>query len=139
MPTDDLAGIPHDTRLFRRIIPAWVVWDSNTGAPRPSSQAFQNSKDQNKMSVFAENVAIQHRETAEVFLKGRWSDVYLAAVPAGWMRENGQIVYLDPHDQEPDERYESHAAVHGPKRTAIRSKLAERYEWIVRPPNKDPR
>ena len=90
------------------------------------------------MSVFAENVAIVHEETPADFLKGRWSVWYLAAVPAGWMRENDQKVYLDPDNQDPEDEHPSHAAVDGPKDSKMRPKLVEKYEWIVPPSHRDP-
>src|SRR6266852_7640212 len=112
---DDPVGIPAGIRLFRRIDPTKIVYDKNRRERRPTSQNFQNSKDGTPMSVFAENVAVAHGETPADFLKGRWSGWYLAAVPAGWMREHGQKVYLDPDNQDPDDEHPSHAAVDGPK------------------------
>src|SRR6266852_3074722 len=112
---DDPSGIPDGTRLFRRIDPNQVVYDANKGEPRPTSKNFQNSKDDDSMSVFAENVATAHGERPIDFLRGRWSGWYLVALTAGGMRGCGQIVFLDPANQDPDERYFSHAAVCGSK------------------------
>jgi hypothetical protein len=133
---DDLVAIPNGTRLFRRIDPAKIVYDKNRQERRPTSQNFQNSKDEATMSVFAENVAVAHGEVQADFLKGRWSDWYLVAVPAEWMRKHNQKVYLDPDNQDPDDYHPSHAAVDGSKDTKTRPKLADRYEWIVPPPNR---
>lgn len=88
------------------------------------------------MSVFAENVAIAHGENPAGFLMGRWGAFYLAAVTAGWMRQNGQEVYLDPHNQDDDDRFHSHTAVRGPKSGKQRKKLADGYEWVIPPPNR---
>lgn len=88
------------------------------------------------MSVFAENVAISNGEAPEDFLRGRWSGWYLAAVRAGDMRRHGQEVYLDPHNQDADDRYASHAVVSGRKDTKTRSKLGKDYEWVIAPPNR---
>jgi hypothetical protein len=88
------------------------------------------------MSVFAENVAIEHGESPTDFLKGRWSCWYLAALSAGWVRTFGQIVYLDPDNQDTDDFHPSHAVVVGTKDTKIRSKMAKQYEWIIAPPNR---
>ena len=132
--TDDPIGIPNSTRLFRRISPYWVVYDKNRGEKRPSSQNFQNSKDETGMSVYAENVVIATGEVPADFLRGRWSAWYLAAIPAGWMRECGQRVYLDFDSQDADDINPAHAAVAGDKPTKIRSKLGERFEWVVAPP-----
>src|SRR5215470_3074028 len=130
---DDPVGIPSGTRLLRRINPEWVVYDRNDKQLRPTSQNFQDSKDGTPMSVFAENIAFEHGETPESFLKGRWAAWHLAAVPVDWMRQNGQIVYLDPDNQDPDDRHYSHAAVQGHKDPKTRRKLGEKYEWVVPP------
>jgi hypothetical protein len=133
---DDPVGIPDETRLFRRIDPNQVVYDKDRKERRPTSQNFNDSKDGSPMSVFAENVAIAHGESPGDFLRGRWSGCYLAAVRAAAMRQHGQEVYLDPHNQDPDDRYASHTAVLGRKDTKTRSKLAKDYEWVVPPPNR---
>ena len=88
------------------------------------------------MSVFAENVALAHGEAPADFLRGQWSGWYLAALPAGWMRQHNQKVYLDPENQDPNDEHPSHAAVDGPKDAKMRPKLAERWEWIVPPTNR---
>jgi hypothetical protein len=87
------------------------------------------------MSVFAENIAIMHGEATADFLRGIWSSWYLAAVPAQWMRENGQKVYLDPDNQDPEDFHPSHTSVEGPKDAKMRPRLAQKYEWITPPPN----
>ena len=136
---DDPVGIPNGTRLFRRIDPNKVVYDKDRKERRPTSQNFQDSKDGTPMSVFAENVAVDYGETPGDFLKGRWSSWHLAAVPVEWMRQHRQKVYLDPDNQDPEDKHPSHAAVDGPKDAKMRPKLAEKYEWIVPPPNlRDP-
>jgi hypothetical protein len=133
---DDPLGIPKGTRLFRRIDPSKVVYDKLRKERRPTSQNFQNSKDGTPMSVFAENVAVVHGEIPADFLKGCWSGWYLAALPADWVREHAQKVYLDPDNQDPKDEHPSHAAVDGIKDPKMRQKLAEKYEWIVPPPNR---
>jgi hypothetical protein len=47
-------------------------------------------------------------------------------------------VYPDPHNQEVDERFESHFAVGGYKPGKIRKKLAERAEWVIAPSKPKP-
>ena len=88
------------------------------------------------MSVFAENVALGSGEGPADFLRGRWSGYFLVAVTAGQMRRYGQVVYLDPHNQDADDTHTSHAAVEGEKDKKVRPKLAECYEWVVPPPNR---
>jgi hypothetical protein len=132
--SDDPATIPNDVRLFRRINPEWVVFDKNRHQWRPTSQNFQDSRDGSPMSVFAENLAVEHGERPSDFLQGLWSAWNLTAVPAGWMRECQQSVYRDLKNQEPDDFHPSHAAVEGSKANSkLRSKLAERFEWVVGP------
>src|SRR5712691_3122190 len=79
---------------------------------------------------------VTHGETPTDFLRGRWSGWCLAAVSAEWMRRNSQKVYLDPDNQDAEDNHPSHAAVEGPKDAKIRPKLAEKYEWVVPPPNR---
>lgn len=134
---DDPTSIPHAVRLFRRIDPNKIVFDYDRGEWRPTSQNFQNSKDEPSMSVFAENVADAHDEKPTDFLRGRWSRHYLAAVLAGDMRKFGQQVYLDPDNQDADDNHPSHAAVEGAKDSKIRPKLAQNYEWVIPPPNRN--
>jgi hypothetical protein len=113
-----------------------IVFDKDRKEWRPTSQNFQNSKDGTPMSVFAENVAIEHGETANDFLRGVWSGWYLVGVPTEWMRQNNQKVYLDLANQDPDDWHPSHAAVAGLKDSKIRKKLADKYEWVIPPPNR---
>lgn len=135
---DDRDAIPDDVRLFRRISPAMIVYDDNLHCWRPTSQNFQDSQDGTPMSVFAENVALVNNEPPEGFLRGRWSSWHLAAVQAGHMREHEQQVYLDPDNQDADDRFASHAAVAGAKPNKVRKKLAERWEWVIPPQGNKP-
>jgi hypothetical protein len=52
------------------------------------------------------------------------------------MRQHDQDVYLDPDNQDPEDEHPSHAAVAGPKDGKLRPKLAEKYEWVIAPPNR---
>ena len=134
---DDPARIPDETRLFRRINPAQIAYDTDKNEHRPTSQNFQDSKDGTPMSVFAENVAQANNEAPEDFLQGQWAGFYLAAVTAGWTRQCGQDVYLDTENQDEGDKFHSHCAVRGDKRKQkLRAKLAEQYEWIIPPPNR---
>ena len=135
MPEDDPVGIPNGTRLFRRADPTFKTYDSNRKQWRPTSQVFQDSNDGTPMSVFAENVAIEHGETPQGFLQGRWAEWYLVAVFSEDMRTHGQKVYLDPHNQDLNDSYHSHAAVEGRKDPKTRKKLSQRYEWVIPPPD----
>jgi hypothetical protein len=135
---DDQQAIPDSVRLFRRISPACIVFDRNKNQWRPTSQNFQDSKDGTPMSVFAENIANSHGEVPSDFLRGRWSAWHLAALPAGWMRECGQSVYPEKANQDPDDTFQSHTAVEGPKPTNQRGKLGERFEWVVAPTKPPP-
>jgi len=134
VPDDDPSAIPNEVRLFRRISPAMIVYDGNQDRWRATSQNFQDSKDGTPMSVFAENIADEHGELPAHFLLGRWSDWGLAAVVAGHMRELGQRVYPDPHNQDAEDRFESHSAVAGNKKAQnIRKRMSDRAELIIVP------
>jgi hypothetical protein len=133
---DDPVGIPDSTRLYRRINPDWIVYDSNSGERRPTSQNFQDSKDGSPMSVFAENVMIARGESPVDLLRGIWNEWFLVAIPAGWMRECGQEVYLDTANQDPDDWRPSHASVRGRKDGKVRARLGKYYEWVTSPPNR---
>jgi hypothetical protein len=87
------------------------------------------------MSVFAENVLLADGENPTDLLKGIWAHWYLVAISAESMREHGQKVYLDPDNQDREDQHASHTAVDGSKDGKTRKKLAEKYEWIVPPPN----
>lgn len=103
---------------------------------RRTSQNLQDSKDGTPMAVFAENVAVEYGGNPADFFQGLRSGWYLAAVPAGWMRQHNQEVYLESKNQEPGDHHPSHAAVAGPKDNKVRPRLAEKYEWVVQPPNR---
>jgi len=130
---DDPVAIPNEVRLFRRIHPEWVVYDKNRERWRPTSQNFQDSRDGTPMSVFAENLAQAHGELPAHFLLGRWSEWGLAAVVAGQVRELGQRVYPDPHNQDQDERFESHAAIAGSKAKNVMKQMSGWAEWVITP------
>jgi len=129
---DDPVTIPNEVRLFRRIHPEMVVFDDNRNHLRPTSQNFQDSRDGTPMSVFAENLAHAHGELPSDFLQGRWSEWGLAAVMAGRMRELGQRVYSDSHNQDEHERFESHSAVAGSKKKVMKQ-MSATAEWVITP------
>jgi hypothetical protein len=135
-PNDDPVRIPDETRLFRRINPQWLTYDANRKELRPSGQNYQDSPDGTPMSVFAENIALEHGESPADFLKEPWSDWYLAAVSAGWLRKCGQKVYLDLRYQDANDFHQSHTVVFGTKDAKVRSRIAKQYEWVLPPPDR---
>ncbi len=128
-PTDD-PSIKDTARLFRRIHPQWIVYDQNRRMRRPSSRNFNDSQDKTPMSVYVEEIAIQHNQTPSDFLKDEWSHHFLAAITAGWARQCGQKVYPSATKEEP-----AHADVAGRKPSNTRSRLAQPAEWVIGPSN----
>lgn len=129
MPEND-PSIADAVRLFRRINPYWVVFDKNKGMRRPSSRNFNNSQDKSPMSVFLEDVLVQHRLEATDLLQDEWAHHFVAAITAGWARQCDQGVMRTPTESEP-----AHADVNGNKPENVRRRLAGPAEWIVSPQN----
>jgi len=123
---DDLSIRDH-IRLFRRIHPDWIVWDENLNCYRPSSQAFNDSKDGSPMSVHREDILEGENREPGIVLAG-FNDWALAALSAGTLRQNKQGIASDPL---PDDR--SHALVFGPKPPKVRKRIAKASEWAIRP------
>jgi hypothetical protein len=127
MPTDD-PSILDEHRLIRRIHPSWIIYDDNLKIHRPTSQAFQNSKGDEAMSVFLEPVFLESGRQLKVLLAG-WPEHSLAAVTAGCARACDQGVLRDPLADEP-----SHSLVVGQKTTNTRKRLAQCFEaWLGAP------
>lgn len=81
-PYFDDAGISDSVDLWRRLIPAWIVPDDNTGGVRISSAAFDDSRDGTPMSVLLADVVAQTRRTPEDVLAA-FDGYGLAAITAG--------------------------------------------------------
>lgn len=128
MPYQDDLTISDDTTLWRRIPPAWVVYDENQGRSRPSSQAFQDDRNEEPMSVYLADECDGHDEA----LAGH-EGFFLVSVTAEQVRSLGQGIARDPLPDAP-----SHCLVFGKKTKKVRSSLAKRADWVVAPHHANP-
>lgn len=121
----DDPSIPNDTEVWRRITPRWIKFDPAQGRRRPSSEAFQDSRDRTPLSVF---LAAELSGPDEA-LEGH--DGYcLAALNVGFIRTLGLGVSRHPiRGEDPP----GHAWVVGPKTKKTRNKLARNTTWVVGP------
>lgn len=115
--------ITDGTDLWRRIHPNWKMPDVNTGSYRISSAAFDNTTGSLEMSVV---ISSDTRDPFTVLTN--YSDHFLAAITAGAVRLNRQIVVRAAIDEEPD-----HANVVGIKTRPIKRKLAKAARWVIPP------
>lgn len=113
--------------LWRRIPPSHFVFDSNNGAFRPSSAAFDDHPNGSPMSVVLGKEVIAVSRLPESVLEGH-QGFALAEISAGLARSVGQGIVRKPEDYEP-----AHAEVFGRKTDSIRRKLAKGSLWVIRP------
>src|SRR5882724_4978871 len=113
--------------LYRRIPPNQIVRDENQGILRPSSQAFEDSRDGTPMSVVLADVLSAAGRAPESVLI-RLEGFALASITAGLARDCGQGVARDPTDDEP-----AHALVFGKKTGSVRGRLAKECRWVIEP------
>jgi hypothetical protein len=131
----DDATIADEETLLRRVPPQWIVPDKNTGAARPSSQAFDNGRDGLTMSVYLTSVLESISVAPEECLEGH-PDYRMAGITAGVVRHENQLVVRDPGtdaDADPNPGDEAHGLVVGNKRAKLRSRLAKAAFWVVAP------
>ncbi len=121
-PPDD-PTIPDDAVLWRRVPPNFYVPDERLGRSRPSSMAFENSRDGSPMSV----VLASEARSVEAVLQGH-EGYGLVAITAGLARACGQVVTRDPLPEEP-----AHALVAGAKTSAVKKRFAREARTIVEP------
>jgi hypothetical protein len=122
-PYEDDRTIDDPSILWRRIHPDYVIYDENLGRHRPTSQAFQNQRGTNTISVVLAEVVCRDNRGPESVLANH--DGYsLAQLTAGLARSLAQGVARDPVPQEP-----AHAVVFGEKPKSVTSALAKRCDW----------
>ena len=124
-PDDPTIG--NDEILWRRIHPDWIVPDQNTGRPRVSSAAFDNSSDGTPTSIHLAVVALHHGNSADIILESfpRYS---MAALTAGNARNVGQGVLPAPQNNDP-----SHGYIAGEKTKRVKRSLAGACVWVGTP------
>jgi hypothetical protein len=120
----DDASISDQDQLLRRIPPQHLVFDSNKGAYRPSSAAFDDSPDGSPMSVLIADVMLQEGRSPLAALKGH-PDFSLVSIKAGLVRQCGQKIVRNPLPQE-----KAHGLVVGKKTNSVRKRLARNAIWI---------
>lgn len=124
MPDTDDKTILDGHSLWRRVHPDWIILDKNIDPPayRPTSQAFQNYRNTDTMSVL---LGDDHREP-NLAVSGIHGTYSLAAFPALLARQQDQVIVRAPEATEP-----THAHVVGKKTGSVRSALAKGCRWEV--------
>ena len=118
----------HDSEvLLRRVYPGWWIADNNTGAVRPTSQAFANRRGVSAMSVDLQTVLSEIGLGPETVLEGH-DGFALASITAGLARQCSQGIMRKPEPDDP-----AHAEVFGEKPTVVRRKFARCAVWVVAP------
>lgn len=131
----DDATIEDDERLLRRVPPWQIVWDDNLQKSRPSSAAFDDDSQGDPMSVYLTSILNQMGYTAAHTLDGHDPGFAVAAVSAGALRDEQQVVLRDPEPGAPPHICDpAHALVAGKKATKRRSRIGKRASWAVAPP-----
>ncbi|MFG1643802.1 hypothetical protein ACGFMK_26215 [Amycolatopsis sp. NPDC049252] len=126
MPEDEPKEVPDDCRVFRVVHRDWVK--EVDGEERPSSQAFQNHRDDGLMSVYVEEDWEDTDLAVENLIK-RWGEDYRVCwLRAGDIRELGEKVYRAPNDEFP-----GHGAVEHPgsrnRPQGVKSRMAKKAQW----------
>jgi hypothetical protein len=130
IPLSDDPTVPDEAELWRRIPPVLIITDSNhPGGPvrRPSTGAFDNSSNEEAMSVFLAAVVLETGRKPEDILAGL-TNFGLVGFTAGLVRAHNQFVVRDPQPGEP-----AHAAVIGHKSKTLKKILAHTSRWVVLP------
>ena len=123
---DDLT-IADTAGLWRRVHPAWIVSDDNSGGMRLSSAAFDDSADGSPLSVLLTEVIALTQRSAQDVLNGY--DAYkLAAITAGTARSFAQGIARTPEPDEP-----AHASAFGPKTKSNKRGMAKTATWAIAP------
>jgi hypothetical protein len=125
---DDDPTISDSYELWRRVHPMQVVQEEDSGAVRPTSQAFSDPSDGTPMSVYlAEGGTCGGRTPDEVI--ARFPGYGLVALSVQVVRQLGLRIRRRPLPDEP-----MHAEVYGQKTTRVRKALAKVSTWLIRPP-----
>lgn len=113
--------------LWRRIPPVHFIRDENLGRVRPTSAAFNDSKD-SPMSAVAAKIVVATRRDEYLFLE-KFPNEGLVGFSASLARKLRQGVELAPVDGEPGDVH-----IFGPKpKKAVKAEFAKRSIWIVGP------
>jgi len=121
--------LPPDTILWRRISEKFLVTDGD-GNKRPSSQAFQNLKD-NMFSVHNATIAIKQKISPQSLLVCFGCE-FMASISVELAISSGQSVVAAPEPDDP-----THTHVIGEKNKPVRRKFAKSSDWVLAPPTVD--
>lgn len=127
--SEDDPSIADDEVLLRRITPSWVEYNAaNPLQSRITSQAFQNYRDTDTMSIHILSVLHANGQDVASILAGH-EGYGVAAITAGHFRSCGQGVVRAPTAAEP-----AHGHVVGPKKqSGVRRKIGEGAALLVAP------
>jgi len=117
------AALDDDDLLWRRVRRSEVQFDENLQRWRPTSQAFQNYKGTDKMSVQAARL-IHFSHDAVL---GPAKDDFIVQFPVKLAKECGQHV-IAAFEEGP-----GHFHVLGKKRGSVASRLAKECTWVKGP------
>jgi hypothetical protein len=120
---DDKVPIDDDCMLLRRVSPAHVVLDKNTGRRRLSSGAFRDPE----MSVDAECILDANGLSWHFSLRYH-ANHYLVRFATGFARGQLQVVDHNPLDDNP-----AHTEVKGRKSQPICSAFRDAATWVRAP------
>ena len=124
----DDASIGDDCNLLRRvqIKKHFIVWDHNQERWRPTSASFRDSRDGSPMSVVLQDDLVRDgRDIREVLVSHE--EFGLAAITAGFAREQNQRIAREPMPDEP-----AHGIVIGNKKRSDK-RMAKNAQWIIAP------
>lgn len=117
--------IEDDDALWRRLIRDWVIKDENSGEWRPSSAAFDNSKDGSPLSVVLANIITAMQGNPADVLKN--VDDSLCSFTAGLARMLEQNVTSWPKIEDDP----AHGWVAGKKTRHVKRQLAKNAQFVI--------
>ena len=123
VPPEDDQSIGDAAELWRRLNPDWCIWDKNLGRKRPSSGAFDDSRDGTPMSVTIGGEA----SGPEILLENH-EGYGLAVFPAGLARRCNQRLVRHPTVKDP-----AHVHVTGKNTDSVKNRLARESNLLVEP------
>lgn len=126
MPFVDDATIADDEQLLRRIYPDWIVPDYNKNCWRPTSAAFQDSRDKSPMSVHLTSELNRLGLPITNVLAGH-EGYGLVWFTAQLARSLALAIVRDPQGAADP----AHALVAGKKTEAVRKKLEGGSQWAI--------
>ena len=119
-------SVPDEAILWRLINPHFQKADGHGGI-RFTTQAFQNRPESQATSFFLADIVLESERVVEDLVADK-PGFGVVAISVGDVRSLGLQVIRDPTDDEP-----AHVLVPGKKSGAIKTRLKEAAQWVVRP------